>query len=102
MNLDAIWHPANGTFFGSSLPSVVTIHDAVPFRYPDPDPKRRARAQQPFLRSARSASRVIAVSRFGRAELHQMLQIPFEQIEVIEHGVEPSFSPGAAEPLPPD
>lgn len=100
-NLDAIWHPANGTFFGSSLPSVVTIHDAVPFRYPDPDPKRRARAQQPFLRSARSASRVIAVSRFGRAELHQMLQIPFEQIEVIEHGVEPSFSPGAAEPLPP-
>jgi glycosyltransferase involved in cell wall biosynthesis len=99
-NLDAIWHPANGTFFSSPLPSVATIHDAVPFRYPDLDPKRRAHAQQPFLRSARSATRVIAVSHFGSAELHEMLQIPLEKIEVIEHGVEPSFSPGAADPLP--
>jgi glycosyltransferase involved in cell wall biosynthesis len=100
-DLDAIWHPANGTFFSSPLPSVATIHDAVPFRYADPDPKRREHAQQPFLRSARSAARVIAVSRFGRGELHEMLQIPLEKIEIIEHGVEPSFSPGAAEPLPP-
>jgi glycosyltransferase involved in cell wall biosynthesis len=99
-DLDTIWHPANGTFFVSSVPSVATIHDAVPFRYPDPDPKRRAHAQDPFLRSARSASRVIAVSRFGRDELHEMLHIPLEKIEVIGHGVEPSFSPGAAEPLP--
>jgi glycosyltransferase involved in cell wall biosynthesis len=99
-NLDAIWHPANGTFFSSSLPSIATIHDVVPFRYPNPDPKRRAHAQDPFLRSARSATRVIAVSRFGRDELNEMLRVPLEKIEVIEHGVEPSFSPGAAEPLP--
>jgi glycosyltransferase involved in cell wall biosynthesis len=99
-NLDAIWHPANGTFFSSTLPSVATIHDAVPFRYPDPDLKRRAHAQRPFVRSARSAARVIAVSRFGRAELHEMLQVPLEKIEVIEHGVETSFAPGVAEPLP--
>jgi glycosyltransferase involved in cell wall biosynthesis len=99
-DLDVIWHPANGTFFASHLASIATIHDAVPFRYPDPDPKRRAHAQEPFLRSARSAARVIAVSAFGRAELHEMLQIPFEKIEVIEHGVETSFSPGPPEPLP--
>ena len=97
---DLIWHPANGTFFSSSLPSVVTIHDAVPFRYPDADPKRREHAQRPFLRSASGATRAIAVSFFGRSELHELLHVPLERIEVIEHGVDASFSPGAAEPLP--
>ena len=43
-NASLVWHPANGTFFPSTLPSVVTIHDAVPFRYPDPDVRRRANA----------------------------------------------------------
>ncbi|MBV8067400.1 MAG: glycosyltransferase family 4 protein, partial [Candidatus Eremiobacteraeota bacterium] len=84
----------------SSLPSVVTIHDAVPFRYPDPDPNRRHHAQEPFLRSARTASRVIAVSNFGRAELETLLAIPRGKIEVILHGVDASFVPGPAVPLP--
>jgi glycosyltransferase involved in cell wall biosynthesis len=95
-----IWHPANGTFFASNLRNVVTIHDAVPFRYPDPDPKRRRHAQEPFLRSARGATRAIAVSRFGRDELHALLGVTHERIAVIEHGVEPTFTPGSAEPLP--
>ncbi|HVN68155.1 MAG TPA: glycosyltransferase family 1 protein [Candidatus Binatia bacterium] len=97
---DAIWHPANGTFFSSPLPSVATIHDAVPFRYPNPDPQRRAHAQEPFLRSARTAARVVAVSNFGRSEVHELLGVPLDRIEVIEHGVERSFSPGEARPLP--
>jgi glycosyltransferase involved in cell wall biosynthesis len=97
---DVIWHPANGTFFASSLPSVVTIHDAVPFRYPDADAKRRGHAQRPFLRSAAGANRVIAVSAFGRGELHELLAIPLERIEVILHGVDPIFSPGPPEALP--
>ncbi len=100
-NLDAIWHPANGTFFSSGLPNVATIHDAVPFRYPNPDRKRRERAQQPFLRSAAGATRVIAVSFFGRGEVHELLGVPLERIEVIEHGVDASFAPGAVQPLPP-
>jgi glycosyltransferase involved in cell wall biosynthesis len=98
--LDLLWHPANGTFFSSSLPSVVTIHDAVPFRYPHPDRARREHAQKPFLRSARTATRVIAVSAFGRDELHDVLEIPLDRIVVIPHGVEPSFAPGPAQPLP--
>ena len=96
-----IWHPANGTFFPSALPSVATIHDAVPFRYTDPDPKRRAHAQEPFLRSARSAARVVAVSQFGRSEIHDVFGVPLDRIVTIHHGVEPSFSPGTAQPLPP-
>jgi glycosyltransferase involved in cell wall biosynthesis len=96
-----VWHPANGTFFASALPSVVTVHDAVPFRYPNPDAKRRAHAQEPFLRSARTAARVIAVSEFGRGEVHDAFGVPLERISTIHHGVEPSFSPGPADVLPP-
>lgn len=97
---DLVWHPANGTFFSSPQPSVATIHDAVPFRYPAADPQRREHAQLPFLRSARHAARVIAVSRFGRDEVHDMLAVPLERIEIIAHGVEAAFSPGDPQPLP--
>lgn len=96
-----VWHPANGTFFASSVPSVATIHDAVPFRYPDSDADRRRHAQEPFLRSAHAATRVIAVSQFGASELRQFLGISREKIDVILHGVDAAFSPGMAEPLPP-
>jgi len=99
---DVVWHPANGTFFRSRLPSVATIHDAVPFRYPDPDPKRRSHAQRPFLESVRTAARFIAVSQFGREELHDVFAIQKERIDVIYHGVEPSFAPGPAQMLPPE
>ncbi|MBV8374301.1 MAG: glycosyltransferase family 4 protein [Candidatus Eremiobacteraeota bacterium] len=98
---EVVWHPANGTFFSSTSPSVVTIHDAVPFRYPDGDARRRHHAQAPFLRSARTASRFIAVSDFGRAEIAEVFAVPPERIDVIYHGVEPSFAPGIAQPLPP-
>ena len=97
---DIVWHPANGTFFPSQLPSVATIHDAVPFRYPDSNAKRRAHAQKPFLESARRAARIVAVSEFGREELHEVFGIPRDRITVIYHGVEPSFAPGPARPLP--
>ncbi len=98
---DLSWHPANGTFFSSRLPSVATIHDAVPFRYPNSDPQRREHAQGPFLRSAATATRVIAVSHFGRCEVHEALGVPVDRITVIEHGVEASFHPGEPRPLPP-
>ncbi len=97
---DVIWHPANGTFFASHLPSVATIHDAVPFRYPDDDPKRRLHAQKPFLESVRTASRIVAVSEFGREELRAVFNLDRERIAVIHHGVEQSFAPGPARPLP--
>jgi glycosyltransferase involved in cell wall biosynthesis len=98
---DVVWHPSNGTFFESRVPGVVTIHDAVPFRFPDPDPRRREHQQAPFLRSVSSASRFIAVSNFDREELREVFGIAQERIDVIYHGVDPSFSPFAdGSPLP--
>ncbi len=97
---DVVWHPANGTFFRSNRPTVVTLHDAVPFRYPSADPAKRARDQEPFLLSARTATRIVAVSNFGKHEIHEVFGVPEGRIEVIHHGVEPTFSPGPARPLP--
>lgn len=93
---DLVWHPANGTFFKSGVPAVVTIHDAVPFRFPASDSRRREHQQAPFLRSAQTASRFIAVSNFGRDELADVFGIPTERTDVIYHGVEPAFSPDAS------
>lgn len=91
---DVVWHPANGTFFPSRAPNVATIHDAVPFRYPDSNAKTRAAARAPFLRSVESAAVIVAVSEFGKSEIREVFGVPSERIEVIYHGVDPSFTPG--------
>jgi glycosyltransferase involved in cell wall biosynthesis len=92
---DLVWHPWNGTFLSYSQPAVATIHDTVPFAYPDPDARRRSSQQEPFLRSARSAA-VLTDSAFGAREIERRLGVPRERIAVIPLGVEPEFSPGEA------
>ncbi len=99
-NTDLVWHPANGTFFRTEGSCVATVHDVVPFRFPNPDPRRREHEQAPFLRSIESAARIIAVSNFDRDELRDVFGLPSERIEVIYHGVEPFFSPAVPEELP--
>jgi len=96
-----LWHPANGTFFSAvGVPSIATIHDAVPFRFPNSDRAASERERAPFLRSAREAAHFIAVSHFGAAELTDAFGIDADRIEVIPHGVDPSFTPGEPGALP--
>lgn len=96
-----MWHPANGTFFRSKAPAVATIHDAVPFRYPHENRRHSRRDQEPFLRSAQSARRIVAVSHFGADEIHGVLNVPRDRITVIYHGVATSFVPGEYRPQAP-
>ena len=91
---DVVWHPANGTFFPSDRPSVVTIHEVAPFRFPSPVAAKRNREQDPFLRSAQTLTRAITGSEFGREEMHAMLGVPRDRTAVIYHGVEPELCPG--------
>ena len=96
-----LWHPANGSFFSvPRIPSVATIHDAVPFRFPNPDRSASERERAPILRSVREATHIIAVSQFGASELSEVFALPHERITVIPHGVEPSFTPGVPGELP--
>lgn len=90
---DVVWHPWNGTFFESKRPSVVTMHDAVPFAFPAQDPARRLHQQGPFLRSASTARLVIAVSKAGAREIVARVGVPEERVRVVYHGVAPFFSP---------
>lgn len=93
-DIDVAWHPWNGTFFATRAPAVVTFHDAVPFRYPAADPRRRANEQAPWLRSARSATAFLANSSFTAHEICDVLGVPLERQTIAPLAVEPeAFTP---------
>lgn len=75
-------------------PSVVTIFDLSFIRHPE----RLSAARRLYLRtftraSARRARRVIAISRSGRQEIHDLLGVPLEAIDVAYPGVSAEFKP---------
>jgi glycosyltransferase involved in cell wall biosynthesis len=99
---DVVWHPWNGTFFSARVPSVVTFHDAVPFRFPAGDPRKRRNEQDPWLRSAATARAFLANSRFTVTEVERFLGVAAERQTVTYLGVERAvFAPvGPAHALP--
>jgi glycosyltransferase involved in cell wall biosynthesis len=99
---DVVWHPWNGTFFSARVPSVVTFHDAVPFRYPAADPRKRRNEQGPWLRSAATAAAFLTNSRYTVSEVEHYLGVPSERQTVTYLGVERDvFAPqGTANVLP--
>lgn len=98
---DVAWHPWNGIFFESRVPGVVTIHDVAPFALPASDDATRHSQQAPFLRSARTARRVIADSSFTKSEIVRHLGIEPQRIEVIPLAADARYTPGAPESPPP-
>jgi glycosyltransferase involved in cell wall biosynthesis len=91
---DVVWHPWNGTFFSARVPAVVTFHDAVPFRFPADDPRKRRNEQEPWLRSAASASAFIANSHFTVTEVERFLGVAAARQTVTYLAVEPDvFAP---------
>jgi glycosyltransferase involved in cell wall biosynthesis len=94
-NCDVIWHPWNGTFFAASAPAVATIHDVVPFAYPDPEPRKMHAQQAPFLRSAENSVAIATDSTFSAREIENRLGVPAERIRTIPLGVGPPFRPGS-------
>ena len=91
-----VWHPWNGTFFESDLPSVVTIHDVVPFAMPADTDAARQKEQAPFLRSARTARRVITDSMFSKSEIVRHLGFEPQNIDVIPLAADPRYRPDSA------
>jgi glycosyltransferase involved in cell wall biosynthesis len=95
---DVLHCPGHRGPLRSRVPLVVTVHDLSVFRHPDAFnrwTRRYSRAVLPCL--ARSASRVIAVSEFTKAEAVELLRVEESRVRVIPHGVAPPFEPyGAA------
>jgi glycosyltransferase involved in cell wall biosynthesis len=97
---DVVWHPWNGTFFSARVPSVVTFHDTAPFRFPNPDPRKRRNEQQPFLRSAANARAFLTNSAFTLREIEACLGVAPQRATVTPLGVDHDvFTPhgGAAQ-----
>jgi glycosyltransferase involved in cell wall biosynthesis len=94
---DVVWHPWNGTFLRARVPSVVTFHDAVPFRFAPDDPRKRANEQDPWLRSAATAKAFIANSHFTAGEVERYLGVPRDRQTVTYLAVEPDVFASAGE-----
>ena len=74
------------------FPSVVTIHDLIYRRVPqDYKPVDRAMYDFKYSRSARNATRVIAISEKTRDDLVEDYQIDPAKIDVIYQGCDPRF-----------
>ncbi len=74
-------------------PTVVTIHDLIWRRSPDDYPAvDRFLYEHKYHLSARTATRVIAISECTKADLMADWKIPEEKIDVIYQGCDPIFS----------
>jgi glycosyltransferase involved in cell wall biosynthesis len=93
--LDVLHYPATVPIPASSLPSVVTVHDALHHDFP----RSLSRRQRLYRRwaydgSARSAAVVITPTDYVRKRLSELLALDPDGIEVIHHGIDHSrFSP---------
>lgn len=76
----------------ASFPSVVTIHDLIYRRVPqDYKPFDRKSYDYKYSRSARNATRVIAISQKTRDDLVEDYQIDPAKIDIIYQGCDPRF-----------
>jgi len=79
-------------------PSVVTIHDASPARYPASLPSAKARAA--FWLTAnlavRTSKKVLAPSRFAEDDLVKFFQVPRAKVAVTYYAADERFQPGLA------
>jgi alpha-1,3-rhamnosyl/mannosyltransferase len=98
---DLVWFPWNGTFLGTRVPSIATVHDCTPFAYPAATERLRATEQEPFRRTAATAARILVQSAYTAGEVERWLGVPPERITVTPLAADPVFTPGPAGP-PPD
>jgi glycosyltransferase involved in cell wall biosynthesis len=79
-----IHSPANVGPRVSRTPVVLTVHDLLPFRFPEFVPGPYAPVLRALVRgAARHARRVITISERSRADIMDLLHIPAERIDTI-------------------
>lgn len=102
-SLDLFFHPDNTEFLNCLPRSVVTIHDLIPYRFPElslsANPLKRLR-QNLYLnlqkRALNNSSRfVITVSENSKNDIIGFLGISSDKIAVIPEAVEPNFRPSS-------
>jgi glycosyltransferase involved in cell wall biosynthesis len=91
---DLIHVPAAMPAYSTTLPLVLTIHDAIPWRHPEWFTRANALQQRLLVgRAARRADLVLTDSHASKRDIIELLRVPDERITVVHLGVSPSFSP---------
>ncbi len=97
-NLDLVFHPDNTEFFSCVPLSVVTLHDVIPWKFPEmilsSNPLLKARQVLYFkLQEAalRKATHILTVSQNSKKDISQILNIDPEKITVTYEGIEDNF-----------
>jgi glycosyltransferase involved in cell wall biosynthesis len=83
------------------VPSVITLHDAIPETHPE-------LCSQEFLSfyrarigpSVRAAERIVTTSQFAKGEILKHLKAPSEKVDVIYQGIGGGFAPKSRARLP--
>jgi glycosyltransferase involved in cell wall biosynthesis len=92
---DVLWAPESQLPRLSPVPSVITIHDLASLRFPGIKPEDHAHHfRTAVARSARRATRVIAVSRATADDVVELYGIDPEKVKIVPNGVDDAFSPG--------
>ena len=92
--VDLIHVPAAMPAYSRSLPLVLTIHDAIPWRHPEWFTRANALQQRLLVgRAARRAELVLTDSHSSKLDIIEFLRVPEERITVVHLDVSPAFSP---------
>ena len=87
-------HTSDWTEPPSSLPKVTTVHDMVPFKFPQTTSDSIRQTHRKRLAwVARESSAIITVSQSTKKDLINFLKIPEEKIHVTYEGVESLYTP---------
>ncbi len=96
---DVIHFPYNWSFpFRKKIPSVLTIHDVIPFTFREAmGPCRNLFLYKPGIRKASRLNDVIVtVSEFSKQDIIKKVGVPPEKIEVIPNGLREPSKPDEA------
>jgi glycosyltransferase involved in cell wall biosynthesis len=87
-------HTSDWTEPPSGLPKVTTVHDLVPFKYPQTttDSIRQTHKKRLYW-VLNESDMIIAVSKSTKEDLISLLRVPEEKIVVIPEGVESRYTP---------
>jgi glycosyltransferase involved in cell wall biosynthesis len=87
-------HTSDWTEPPSKIPKVTTVHDLIPFKYPQTTTESIRNTHKKRLAWVmRESAKIIAVSQSTKEDLISILKIPEEKIVVIPEGVEDRYCP---------
>jgi glycosyltransferase involved in cell wall biosynthesis len=93
-----LYHEPGFLPFNFDGPTIVTIHDLSPLRYPEAHPPQRVREFNERLpRAIAKAAHIIVDAESVRAEVMQTFGVSADRIHAIHLGVAPHFHPRNAE-----